>query len=308
MIVTPLNFFENGVAPPTPYDYSGAEFIFSLQKLIPSFSSAILEVQRDSDNATAWVFFDGAVSYDTITLNSYISTVNSTTPSTTTLGSWAGVSNVYCLEWYDQQGGLSVDSGTPTASGLLADKPQLISSGSLITKNGTVSLLFSGNDAFYQPTPRTALNSTNDFTIFSVSASNSTTAKYPLFHTGRVTLNAFTLWIDSSATNEMAYAYGTTTSSTANYSTTINTTNQRLLTAIYTPTALSAWYNSTVESETGVAHSGTYTNDEFYIGRGRNAAPLFLNGYYQELIGYASDESADRTSVEDDINTRYSIF
>lgn len=306
-----INSFWSGGGGFTPYDFTGADRIYSLRKLDPTFNRAFLLVGRSSDSATANVFFDGASSYDSINLNSYISTSSTTTPDAVTLTSWAGSDDVYVLTWTDQiafTAGTSIGSATPTASGALTDRPQLMSGGAFITKNGLPCVQFNGADAFYNAAADTNLNSGNDFTIITVASNDSTTAKYPLLHTGRITLNAFTVWMDSSATAEMAYAYGTTTPATTNYSSTNNTTNQRLLFNVMTSSDLSSWYNSTADSETGVTWAGTYTNDEFYIGRGRNAAPLFLDGTIQEIIIYASDQSANRNDMEADINNYYSIY
>jgi hypothetical protein len=292
------------------YDFTGADYIFSLRKLT-GITTAFIQLIRSSDSQTAFVFFDGASSYSSINLNSYISTSSSTTPSTTTLTTWAGSDDVYVSTWINQITGFNastnVISVTPASGGGLTDRPKLMTSGSFITKNGLPCIEFNGNDAFYQAAPYSEFDSTNSHTTIIVASNDSTTAQYALLHTGRTSANAFTIKMDSSAAATIAYAYGSTTTAEANYSSQNTTTNQRLLTVAKTST-LSAWYNGGVDSETGITWSGTYTNDEFYIGRTRNAAPQFLDGTMQEVIIYGSDQTSNRTSMETSINNYYSIY
>lgn len=289
------------------YDFTGASHIYSLRNL-NNISTAFIRVQRDSDSAVAYVFFNGTLPHDSISLDSYIGTT-STTPSTTTLGSWAGTDNIYISIWLDQITGGTAQNLTPSRVGgaSLSQYPQIMSSGALLTKNSVPAIQFNGAAGLFNAAANTSLDSIDDFTVFILSANDSTTASSTILHTGRSTNNAFTIYNDSSAGNKMAYAYGSTTSAEANYSSTVTTTNQRLITVIKT-TTLSAWYNSTVDSETGITWSGTYTNDEFYIGRYQNSGTDYLDGYIQEVIIYASDQSANRTDIEANINGYYSIY
>lgn len=298
-----INSYRYGGGGDAPFDFSGASRIFSVRKLNTSLTNAHMQLRRSSDSATCWLFFDGAIAYDEINVNAYTAPSSRTTPTTTTLATWAGSDDVVVIKWVEQISGTGVGDLTPRGTTV----PQLMSAGSLITKNGKPSIEFDGTTAFTQATPYSELDSGNSFSIFTVSSNDSTTNKNKIFHTGRITANAFSVWSDSSGTAEMAYAYGTTTSATTNYSTTINTTNQRLISTIKTST-LSSWYNGGVESETGVTHSGTYTNDEVFVGQGRLALPDFLDGHVQEVIIYAVDQSSNLAAIEADINGYYSIY
>jgi hypothetical protein len=53
--------------------------------------------------------------------------------------------------------------------------------------------------------------------------------------------------------------------------------------------------------------TGSYTGNDFYIGKLGDSS-VYLKGKIAELIVFGTDESANRTAIESDINTHYSIY
>jgi len=53
--------------------------------------------------------------------------------------------------------------------------------------------------------------------------------------------------------------------------------------------------------------TGSYTGNDFYIGKVGDAS-VYLKGKIAELIIFGTDQTSNRTSIESDINTYYSIY
>lgn len=293
-----------GGAPPT-FDYSGATLVYSLRKFFGT-THAVLYIKRSSDSALAYVFFDGATPQDTITLDSYISTSSKTTPDATTLGTWAGSDTCTVRQLIGQTPG-GLDTAYELTDSL--DSHTFINAGAIVTKNGkpTLNLNGSGTAGLKQATQFAFLDSTETFSVFSVASLDTVGGDGALMYTGRITTDAFEIRVDSSASTVICDAYGSTTSAVVNYSAQQDTTNQKLLSVIKTASYIDSYYNG-ASQETGVAWSGTYTNDEFYLCRERNAVPNHLIGTFQEMIFFSNDQTANVADINAEMNGYYSIY
>ena len=67
---------------------------------------------------------------------------------------------------------------------------------------------------------------------------------------------------------------------------------------------MAGWKNGVAGSTD--TYTVSYTNSRFDIGTFLNNR--YLNGYIQELVIYPSNQTTNRTGIESNINTYYSIY
>lgn len=82
-------------------------------------------------------------------------------------------------------------------------------------------------------------------------------------------------------------------------------TSQKLAWFHYTGTNGSLYKNGTLIQSAAITLAAN-SAESFYIGT--STASEFANGWVQEVISYTSDKSSDRTTIESNINTDFSIY
>lgn len=273
------------IVPPEPVPfylldvYSGAGAAYSVRKLSSSYTGAALRVRRSSDNAEQDIGFSG-LGLDTNALTSFV-----------------GANNAFVTTWYDQSGNNSNMINT-TAS----QQPSIVTSGSVITRNGIISLFF---------------NSSN---------SNKLTSSYGLSNGPISTIGVLSL----SGTNSFAFiqnkffAIGTIDNINWGYLsgaavTAIVTTIPSL--AQYTTGALSVSSNASYliygnwngnvnvvkHRSNGIAAANSPISGST-IRKDDTASQTYLIGYATELIVYPSDQASNVAGMETNINGYYNIY
>jgi len=258
--------------------YGGAVAAYSLRNLSLYYTDPVVRVRRDNDDAeddfTATEVSDG------------------------TLAAWVGAgNNGFVRTWYDQSG-----NGHNTAQVTLSNQPLVVSSGSLVLENTKPSIDFNGTS--HRLTNATLSVSQPD-TVFGVCKRDNLTS-------GADTL------LDGLTVQHVLYNSGTTESP-----------NQRwviasgvALGAVYNPATLtlfSAIYNSTSSflfgngSQLVTGNAGVNNLTGLSIGELRGtpnpiAGNYTFDGKISELIIYPSNQSANRTAIEANINAYYSIY
>lgn len=298
-----------------PYAFGGSTFwddslvVYSLRRpdMAVLWTNAVAKIRRDSDNATAFLFFDGSDADDTISTSSLISTTSQTTPDATTLATWLGSNDFYYEEWFGITANNVVDSGKKLIQTTTTRQPKGATSGAIITKNSlpTVDFLTDLRNMKI-PTSYSALDSTEEFTVISVSHSDASAANGLVWTTSSLSTSYIIMLNDrralKKAINQLNGGVQISTELTAQ----VNSANQRILTAVHDGTNNILYYNSTLQNT--VAHtSAAYNNDAFRVGSLLATSGLFLNGSIQEVIVYASDKTSELSLIHSDIDTYYSI-
>lgn len=262
--------------------YSGAAAAYSLRKLRIAYTGYSVRVRRSSDNTSQDIGFDANGNLDTTSLLSFV-----------------GAGNGFVSIWYDQSGN-ATDLSQPAS----ANQPQIVSSGSLITRSGK---------------PYFTCSTTQYFTLASMFSV--TTTPYSMWMTyeksatgnnsviGSSTINY--MWLDQGTTQTFSTISGSgiTISSALSINTRflinglVNVTNtgaNNLTSNMYTNNSLRGTKVSTV------TFGGAYASTQ--------AFPLSLSAYRvgtittNEWIVYKSDQSSNRTGIDTNINTYYSIY
>jgi hypothetical protein len=183
--------------------------------------------------------------------------------------------------WYDQSLSNDATQGTGAA------QPKIVSGGSLVTENGKPAVDFDGVDDYLSATT-VAYSQPN--TIFSLVNARSIGGNDYIYDSA-----------NTSNRNALAsFMFAGSVLSVGGY--TINT--QQLRSNLFDSTNSINWVNGT-QTTTGNAGSQSMQGITLAANRiGTDNAPI----KHQEFILYNSDQSSNRTGIETNINTFYSIY
>ena len=250
--------------------YTGASAAYSLRQLRTAYSGNAIRVRRSSDNAEQDF---GFVSNDL---------------DTASLLTFCGVGNGFVTTWYDQSGNAN-DAAQTTAT----SQPQIVSSGSVILENGNASVKFDGANDFLDIS--TAIT-TSIYSNFSVLKKQSTaTIVIPIGLNSGQSIGA---WSDANLYENNGSSYVSVPFT--------NNTNQNLFSVLKIGNNLADFS----AKQNGIT-LGSYTNTAFgsislsVLGA---RTGTYSDGNLQEIIVYASDQSSNRTGIETNINTFYTIY
>jgi hypothetical protein len=195
--------------------------------------------------------------------------------------------------WYDQS--LSNDATQSTA----ARQPKIVDAGVLVTENGKPAVSFDGvNDYFAFTTPTTL---SGEFFI-------TTALNCDPVGTASTLLNNQTGFNDRVRLLSTGIIQTRISGSLYSYFSSF-TPNIRNLLTIQRDSAdsLAIYVNSS--SKGAYTDGNDWTGILGYLGSNHaQSAGLFYNGNIQEFIAYNLDKSANRTAIETNINTFYSIY
>lgn len=255
--------------------YSGASAAYSLRRLSSTYTGNLIRVRRSSDNAEQNIGYNSSNVLDTASLLTF-----------------CGAGNGFVTTWYDQSG--NVNNATQTTA---ANQPQIVSSGAMITTNGKNSISFDGTN-----------DSLNLTSIINVSASNYNSFVGKRDASGRRLMGltggqggAVYLW---ALWNDNNYYLQAKATHYQGSNATDTTTNQLLLTGLNNAGTMSIFKNgNTITSTQNATTIGMTINA---IGVYSGPAYAFCN--LQEIVFYNSNQSTNRTGIETNINTFYSVY
>jgi hypothetical protein len=254
--------------------YSGAAAAYSLRKLSSSYSGALIRVRRSSDNTELDINANVFGELDTVSLLAF-----------------AGAGDAFVKTWYDQSG--NSNDATQTATG---SQPQIVSSGAVIVENGRVSLSFNSNKL-----ELTGISWTSTRSIFTVLSPVLFDGFDPVFGTRDASGN-FAALIGTTANYKMQQ-YPSGGFNNRDTGITI-TTDQQLTYTLFNGSNSSIAKDGSSITSVSLGSAGAENHS---IGsRGTDGG----DGEFkiQEHIVYLSDQSANRTNIESNINTFYSIY
>jgi hypothetical protein len=251
--------------------YSGASVAYSLRKIRTAYTGNAIRVRRSSDNTEQNIGFVNDV-LDTAALLSFV-----------------GVGNGFVTTWYDQSG--NANNATQTTA---LNQPQIVSSGSLLTKNSKPCLMISTNNMGFSlgSTISVGASSYNSFVGNKDGAGTMLRVLTSAAADGYKLMNSY---------DNKYYIYAKAGSYLVSNSAD-TTTSQILLTGMNVAGTMSIYKNGSVVATT--LNSWNYTNSIGSLGYGASGANYRL----QEAIFYNLDNSSNRSGIETNINTYYTIF
>jgi hypothetical protein len=259
-------------------DYPGAAAAYSLRLLDTDYAGSAIRVRRASDNAEQDIGFDGSGDLDT-----------------TSLATFCSGTDGFVKVWYDQSG--NANDATQTTTG---DQPKIYDSATgVVTENGKPVLDFtSGNISLDKSSP-VGFDNMDSFSL--IMAGNFTLLEnYDYNFTIVDTAGLDVILRNEDPTTFRAGAF----SPGSGLITVASSVGRHLIFAGYGTNAQVA-IDST--STTGTINISSYgASDVLYINR--VGAGLNAQAKYYEIIAYPSDQSTNRTGIESNINTYYSIY
>jgi len=194
--------------------------------------------------------------------------------------------------WYDQSG-----NNNHATQATAANQPKIVDAGSLLTAGVT----FDGGDSLsVSGEPVITASSSGVYSTFSVQTIATSEEGY--LYGNASTSNGSSLYATTST-----FAATNKTSTLDNIS---RSSGQNLLSAVYNNGDAGLLVNGAgTMTDTGTYNFSAGTSD-FIIGNrnGGSASATFLTGSINEIIVYNSDELSNRTALETNINSHYSIF
>lgn len=272
-----------GVEPPLLDTYTGAAAAYSLRLLRTAYTGNAIRVRRSSDNTEQDIGFNLSGSLDTTALTTFV-----------------GANNAFVTTWYDQSG-----NGRNATQSTAANQPQIVSSGTVITKNTKPSIYFDGSNDLL------GLNFTNTLQSIFVVGSKFTTnfAGYNGFVAYRVSPNSNLL----PASNENGGFTGIPSTNNVNGLTAtsifINNISKNLTNYLDFNIGVALDYSTNynlVSHYNTASTSGTKNialGADVFTGTSR-----WLNGNIGEVILYPSNQSSNNSNINSNINTYYGIY
>ncbi len=284
------------------------QIALSVRLLRLSYTGNCIEVRRSSDNTTQNIGF----------VNGYLDTGS--------LLTFAGAGSAFIKTWYDQSG-----NGRNYVQATNANQPRIVNSGSLDTQNSKAAIVFNGSTSrlaaasdytltkdqsgYIVNTPAATITAATGFQVLVEGGPITTNAEdNTLFNYGSTTNNLFNerlsyLYIAQryETSGTQVYGYGQTSSDI--------TSGIYLHNFNYSGTTATIYQNGSSQTLDTSTYSGFYNPSSKYptkfkaLGyRSANNTGHF-NGKIQEFILFNADKtSTSRTTIENDINSFYSIW
>jgi hypothetical protein len=296
--------------------YSGAAGAYSLRKLRTAYTANAIRVRRSNDNTEQDIGFTSAGDLDTASLKTFV-----------------GANSGFVTTWYNQGDSASLDLTQATA----ANQPRIVNAGTIERRNTKPSIFFDGsNDRLAQSGLNARiimqfLNAPNKAAIFAVNQSGITSNPnnlQVLIDNTNISTNdiGYSLFFDdrsASSRNNNIWSFVTRNVINTNVSSNISNNDS------YTPNQLNLisnlldnsnvtasernkiYINNGAEialsTNTSTAVNG-YGTENLAIGTRAKATSNFMTGYFSEILFYNSDQSSNRTAIQNNINSYYAIY
>ena len=260
--------------------YPNAAAAYSLRKLRTDYLGAAIEVRIDTTGQPTYdIGFDSNGELDTASLLSF-----------------AGSNDAYVHTWYDQSGGNDVAQGSASA------QPKIVSLGNLVEENGKPSIYFDGNVELKSLNNTNYGTSSRSLFLSSKDGGQNTNGLVTLtdVNTG---FGSFWIINQEVATRTSSYTWISSTK--------LSSTNLGLISNIYTSGQLFAGNSMWLNGNDVVRTSGNNGAINTSIGKltvGSNGIGFKTVAFISEFIVYQSDQSANRTAIEANINDYYTIY
>lgn len=280
--------------PPAPFLldlYSGAAAAYSLRKLTNFYGGSAIRVRRSSDNTEQDIGFDGNGDLNTSALLSF-----------------CGAGNGFIVTWYDQS-----ENARHATQSTATNQPQIVSSGNIIYVNSKPAISFDGTDDSLLNTTLTATSTQSVFYVKKGANLNGNSAVLGFPTTDAATQLGIYYWNSS----PFDYGFNTWNGDSWGFSgANTDFLNQTLEMALFlngnpTSSGVKLFINNsqkTLSQVRGTSVSRTMA-DGLRIGQGGQNDIQNFDGWYQEIVIWSADySSTNRTQIQSNINSYYSIY
>jgi hypothetical protein len=250
--------------------YPNAAAAYSVRKLDKDYSGSCMRIRRASDDAETDIGFDGNGNLDTSAISTY-----------------GGASACFVTTWYDQSG--NSNNATQSTAG---NQPQIYNGTAVITENSKPALDFDGSTDYFDIG---WTQSASNYSLHAVTKNTATDSFLFDSTTGR-------LVFDGRGGTRGVYFDGS-------WKGTMHSGTSQQLQSIYaiSPSSGQSYVDGS-QINTGLSYTQKAIGDATVLGGEKSGSTLLFNGTMQEWILYASDQTTNRTGIESDMNTYFSIY
>jgi hypothetical protein len=269
-------------------EYPGAAAAYSLRLLDGDYAGAAIRVRRSGDNSEQDINFDsgGEVDRDAI-------------------ANFCSPGDGFVKTWYDQSG--NGNHATQTTTSL---QPKIYDAATGVALVDIKASVYH-NDQYLEFTGGLGISGTDDVSVFAViKPDNNSTNYYGGIGDGFDTANF--------QSYQWTAEYGSRFNGGFVLYATNASTSQVVITQMTSGPTLGdseVYINGSQQTSTSSSNSGTTRNTSSsvlrlgaYGSQSPGSASNCYNGYIQELIVYPTDQSANRTGIESNINDHYTIY
>jgi len=258
--------------------YSNAAFAGALRRLNSDYTNALIEVRRGGDNNVMEIGYNDIGDLDT---DEIIAFANN------------GDGNAFIKILFDQSG-----NGRDLSQGTDNKQPQIVSSGSVLTRGGKPAIQFDGANDNLWAAESSLHNGHNNQSVFILADSTGSNDKDLLVtYSGA---NDVTIVIETHGANNLRNIYAYNGSQDTNLFTSHGqfTGNQKLITFIATPTQYISRVDGANQQTGARTKSGPNRDHKIVVGSLHTGTLRFYDGRMQEILIYDSDQSADMADIE----------
>ncbi len=256
-----------------------ASMVYSLRKLSCTYSGSAIRVRRSSDNTEQDIGF----------VSDYVDTASMKTFVTS--------NSAYVVTFYDQSG-----NGYNATQSTAANQPRIMNAGAIEYQNSKVTMYFDGsNDGLVASS--VPLNTYT--TLFAVVK---TTTGKPMFFEHSPNANHNDGFYFYGSNGQSWYFKRSGSGNDASGSGSWLGSNIAVASLIYNGSG-TYYKNGTSQSNgsvNGSSLSNTSTTKDFYIFY--RGGGVLSDGYLSEFVLWSSDKSSNRTAIEYNIKTYYSVY
>lgn len=277
-------------------EYPGAAAGYSVRRLNALYTGACMRVRRSSDNTEQNIGFDGNGELDTAALISFVGSGN----------------NGFVRTWFDQSQSGGTGVGKDLEQTAAARQPLIYNGTSIVTENGKPAIDFDGvDDGLNNSTNVTSSNVANTvITVSKVPVQGSIMQTFSFYRVQRHIQHTGFYSDKSISTNRVQNRY-------AQYGS-IDLANQALQFSWWDGTSSGGSFDDIFLDKDGVSQTSTNGSGVYAvtpsgsncIGFRSDRNNQFVNGVYQEVIVYMSDQNAagNKTGIENNVNGYFGVY
>jgi hypothetical protein len=271
-------------------DYSNSAAAYSLRKLDKDYTGNAIRVRRSNDNSEQDIGFVGN-DLDTSSLKTFV-----------------GANSGFVTTWYDQSG--NARNATQTTA---TWQPRIINAGTIERQGSRPTIFFDGSDDLLSGDGAASVASGEDkpFSILAVSSNSSTSGDKSIYTFANNTDDNPQILVLAHRNTQYRVFIRQTSSATPainSFFSTINTNVQYLLFNISSGLSYT-YYRNGISLISENYNTGDISLNTATIGaRALNGISNFYSGNIQEVIYWPNDQSSNRTGIETNINSYFSIY
>ena len=288
-----------GVAPPLD-TYTGASAAFSVRLLRTAYTGDIMRVRRSSDNVEADVGFDASNELSLTSPISNTSDAQSYTDFADFVDHTGTPSDAFVRYWYDQSGNAN-DGGQATST----QQPKIYDGSFITNTNGNTAVQFIRTSSTSLSTPSFDMIDTGWFCTTVAEKNGAVGDQKYIDSFGNVNDRTGAIFRHPTSLETMQAT--STGGGGATVTGSIATNVSYIWTSENTLSNLNLYINGSSAGTASITSQGDDANG-FDIGKRKGLTEGYSDTFSSEIIYWPSDQSSNRTDIEDNLNGHFQIF